>query len=204
MKKLLLLSALLWMTTAVNAQLNGIYIDDGIELSGSQWHFGNYSVIEANNSNYLVISPDGYCYRKLAAFVPERFEAAFGMRPQRYRPYVYGDYLGWYIEAGNKIYFNFPDGHIIELRTILPFHNYYYHIKGLHYLNLRNWHWRHNYRPFRPNGYYYDFNPPRRYKPAKPGHNRHMDRPGRPPRQRGDGKKHEERQRRNHRDSRRR
>ena len=175
MKKVLLFLVILFIGQNTFAQVNDIYVNDGVVLSGNQWHFDNYSVIEANDGNYLVVSPNGYNYQYLPAFVPRTFEHRYNERVYSFKPYVFNGCLGWYIDCPAHDYFCYPNGTLVTLSYVPVFHNFYYAVRHLRHINLRNWHWR---RP----GYYYKphpYHPPHNhYRPPYQHHpNGNVSRP---------------------------
>ena len=174
MKKVLLFLVLLFVGQTTFAQINDIYINDGVVLSGNQWHFDNYSVIEANNGNYLVIYPNGYNYQYLPAFAPRVFENLYHERVYSFKPYVFNNCLGWYVDCPVHDYFYYPNGTLVTLNYVPVFHNFYYTLRHLRHINLRNWYWRRPdyYRPHSTPLYQNHFRPPYQHHP-----NGHVARP---------------------------
>ena len=166
MKKVLLFLAILLMGQSAFAQINDIYINDGVVLSGNQWHFDNYSVMEANNGNYLVVNPYGYTYQYLPPFVPADFEARYRERVYSFQPYIYNNCLGWYVNCSVNRYFYYPNGALVRLSYVPVFHQVYYTLKHLRHINLRNWHWhRPGYNYYNPRPPQHNYRPPQQHRP---------------------------------------
>ena len=143
MKRVLFFLALLLTMQTANAQINDIYLSSGVVLSDNQWHFDDYTVIEANNGTYLVITPNNYYYSRLAPFDRYAFEYSYGVNVLGFKPYVYNNCLGWYIQGSYSNYFYNPvTNACITLSFVPVFYDFYYSVQRLRHLNLRYWHWR--------------------------------------------------------------
>lgn len=151
MKQILLLVGLL-ASIVVNAQNQGIKIDDGIFLTGKQWHYEDYSILEANYNYYLVINPKEYYYVKLEDFDPEPFYAAINDSIVKYQPYVYKKQIGWFVQGQVLSYFYSPQ---IGVTTLLDPRIRYgtktYYVCRKEYLDVSKWHWYSSSKPFRHN-----------------------------------------------------
>jgi len=151
-----------------SAQLNDIYLSNDVVLSDNQWHFDDYSVIEATGNNYLVITPNRYYYNYLPPFSVFDFEMRYGDRVRYYKPYVYNGAFGWYVDCIYQDYFYCPSTMVcIRLSYVPVFYNFYYNIYRHRHIDLRCWHWR-------PHGHYHHLWKP----PHRPHH--HYDKPHRP------------------------
>ena len=191
MKKVLFFLVCLFTMQIANAQVNDIYLRNGVILSDNQWHFDDYSVIEANNGVYLVITPNNHYYSQLLPFNRDYFEYAYGVNVLAYKPYVYGGVLGWYVQGYYNNYFYNPELNRCFALTYVPiFYDFYYSVYRLTHLNLRHWHWR------KEGSYYHLWYPRHHQHPPRSGHkvnpvhknppprNGHQTRPpqGNPPR----------------------
>ncbi|MBQ8870473.1 MAG: hypothetical protein IJ019_03760 [Alphaproteobacteria bacterium] len=187
MKKVLLFLAFVLVMQTATAQLNDIYLSDDVVLSDNQWHFDDYSVIEATGNNYLVITPNRYYYCHLPPFSVFDFEMRYGDRVRSYKPYVYNNAFGWYVNGVYHDYFYCPVTSVcIRLSYVPVFYNFYYHFNRHRHIDLRCWHWR-------PHGHYHHLWKP----PHRPHH--HYDKPhnlhngydkSRPPRNDGFSRPH--------------
>ena len=161
MKKFLLLFlAFACSMQLASAQLNDIYLSDEIVLTDNQWHFDDYSVIEATNNNYLVVTPNAYYYRQLPPFNRMEFERRYNDLVRSISPYVYDNYFGWYVQCVNYHYFYRPDTRVCIILSYVPvFYNFHYNVYRHRHLDLRHWHWR-------PTGrYHHLWKPPHRPQP---------------------------------------
>ena len=168
MKKVLLFLVCVFTVHISSAQLNDIYLSNDVVLSDNQWHFDDYSVIEATGNNYLVITPNQYYYYYLPAFNVFDFEIRYGDRVCSYKPYVYRNNLGWYVNGAYHNYFYYPaNGYCVMLSYVPVFYDFYYQFKRHRHIDLRCWHWR-------PHGHYHHLWKP----PHRPHH--HYDKPHHP------------------------
>ena len=173
MKKVLFFLALLFAIQTAKAQVNDIYLQDGIVLTDNQWHFDDYSVIEANNGTYLVITPNGHYYTQLSPFERYTFERHYGVNVLTYRPFIYNTYIGWYVQTNLYDLFYCPlTGECVTIPYVPTFYDFYYKVKRLRHLNLRYWHWRNEGR------YHHLWRPPQHHiHHHHPHHNTHYSPP---------------------------
>ena len=171
MKKFLLLFlAFACSMQLASAQLDDIYLSDEIVLTDNQWHFDDYSVIEARNNNYLVVTPNAYYYRQLPPFNRYDFERLYNERVYSISPYVYDNAFGWYVKCAYYHYFYCPiTGVCYRLSYIPVFYNFHYNVYRHRHIDLRYWHWR-------PNGRYHHL-----WKPPHHHHPHHKPPQHRPP-----------------------
>lgn len=126
-------------------------IEDGVDLTGEQWHTNDASILAANNSQYIVVrGPTRYRYVLGSLNIPA-YERVWGYRISDYRPYYYNGSLGWYVLAGLINYFIYPDGRWCRLGYEPYYYPYRYHIAHCHRINFFDWHFwhgrhHHNYR----------------------------------------------------------
>lgn len=168
MKKFLLLLALCLGVSFANAQVVGFYVDDGVNLSGSQWHYDNLSIIDAGNSNYLVITPNEYYYSYLPPFYAPVINYVINDVTLSYRPYVRYGYIGWYIIGIYGSYFVYPRSnawYCVKLYSRPVYYNYHYNLCGVRYVDMRRWHFAPPPGP-RPHNHYHHGTPP----PPRPNH----------------------------------
>lgn len=126
-----------------NAQVAGFYINDGYALNGNQWHYPNLSIIDAGQSNYLVITPTEYYYSSLPVFDAPTINSFLPDVAQTYRPYIWNGYLGWLVYARYGIYFVYEWGnswHYARIDTTPVYYNYCYNLCGVRYIDMRRWH----------------------------------------------------------------
>ena len=142
MKKVLLFLAFALVMQVAQAQINEIYLSNGVVLTGNQWHFDDYSVMEANDGLYVVITPNGYNYYQLQHFDKLSFELAYSDIVYSVKPYIYNNQFGWYVRGHYRNYFYYPSGSVIVLSYVPTFYTFHYDVARLTYLNLRHWHWR--------------------------------------------------------------
>ena len=142
MKKVLLFLAFALVMQVASAQINDIYLSNGVVLTGNQWHFDDYSVMEANNGIYVIVTPNGYNYYQLQQFDKVSFELAYADIVYSVRPYIYNNQFGWYIRGHYRNYFYYPNGSVIVMSYVPTFYTFHYDVARLTYLNLRYWHWR--------------------------------------------------------------
>ena len=142
MKKVLLFLAFALVMQVAQAQINEIYLSNGVVLTGNQWHFDDYSVMEANNGVYIIITPNGYNYYQLQHFDKLSFELAYSEIVYSVKPYIYNNQFGWYIRGHYRNYFYYPDGSVVVLSYVPTFYTFHYDVARLTYLNLRYWHWK--------------------------------------------------------------
>ena len=199
MKKVLLVLAVLFAVQTASAQLNDIYLRDDVVLSGNQWHFDDYSVIEANNDVYLVITPNAHYYKHLPPFNKVAFEQYYGISVLGVRPYVFNSYLGWYVQGYYSNYFYDPiHSTCITLSYVPVFYNFYYSVQRLRHLNLRYWHWKTSgryYQIWHSSRRHHDHYRNPHFQPngpaVRPGNNPHRNgpavRPGNNPHRNGNG-----------------
>ena len=161
-----MLALLLGLQTA-SAQINDIYVRDGIVLTGNQWHFDEYSIMEANDYNYLVITPNQYYYYRLTPLNLGYLSGYYGDTMLECTPYVYSGTFGWYVRGRRYHYFCYPNGSMIRLSYVPVFHEFFYAISRLRHLNMRHWHWRHPRYHHLP-GYRCL---PNHHRPSLPGYN---------------------------------
>lgn len=143
MKKFLLLLALCLGVSIANAQVTGFYVDDGVVLSGNQWHYDNLSIVDAGSSNYLVITPNEYYYSYLPAFYTPTINYLIGDIVLGYRPYVRNGYLGWYVQARYGHYFVYQwanKWYALGLYSVPVYYSYSYNLIGMRYIDMRRWH----------------------------------------------------------------
>lgn len=118
-------------------------IDDGVDLTGEQWHTNDASILAANNSQYIVVrGPTRYRYVLGSLNIPA-YERVWGYRISDYRPYYYNGSLGWYVLAGLINYFIYPDGRWCRLSYEPYYYPYRYHIAHCHRINFFDWHFWH-------------------------------------------------------------
>lgn len=126
-------------------------VEDGVDLTGDQWHTDDASILAANNSQYIVVrGPTRYRYSLGRLDIPA-YERLWGYRVSSYRPYYYNGSLGWYVLAGLVNYFIYPDGRWCRLDYRPYYYPYRYHIAHCHRINFFDWHFwhgrsHHNYR----------------------------------------------------------
>lgn len=141
MKKLLLILIACFFVLTVAAQNKGIHVDKRIYLTGNQWHYDNLSILEANETYYMVITPQEYYYDKLEAFDLETFLRSIDDEVLDQFPYVYKNTLGWYVRGKHLSYFCFPNGKVTTLYPApLKYANKYYVCRKL-YIDISKWHW---------------------------------------------------------------
>ena len=175
MKKFLLLLAFCLGVSIANAQVVGFYVDDGVVLSGKQWHCNNLSIIDAGSSNYLIITPTEYYYSYLPEFYTPTINGLIGDVVLTYRPYVKDGCLGWYIHARYADYFLYQwEGYWQAVRIYYApvYYNYLYNLCGMRYIDMRRWHFAPPPGP-RPHHHHHHGTPPHHHgtPPHHPGHN---------------------------------
>ena len=180
MKKLLLFLAFALVMQVASAQINDVYLSSGVVLTGNQWHFDDYSVMEANNGVYVIVTPNGYNYYQLQQFDKRSFELAYADVVYSMKPYIYNNQFGWYIRGHYRNYFYYPNGNIIVMSYEPTFYTFHYDVARLTYLNLRYWHWRtaglYHHLWHKPHHYHH---PPQKHhhNHPHPGHNGQHNRP---------------------------
>ena len=147
MKKVLFLAVTLMLSLSSAAQ--GYYvsnddyiytINDGIVLTGEQWHTNDASILAANNSQYLVVRGPTREYHLLRMFSAYDYERIWGRHISHYKPYYHFGCLGWYVVAGLVDYFIFPDGRWCRLATRPHYYSYHYHVAHCRHINFYDWH----------------------------------------------------------------
>lgn len=147
MKKILFILAICLFATSANAQKNGIPVDKRIYLTGEQWHYDNFSILEANNDYYMVISPKEYYYEKLEPMDREAFNTVVNDTILDCYPYVLKNSLGWYIRGKYLCYFYSRKGNLTVLHPQPLKYNYRYYVCLKLFIDLSRWHW---YTPSKP------------------------------------------------------
>ena len=163
MKKFLLLLVLCLGVSITNARDVGFYLDEGVTLSGDQWHYDNLSIVYAGNGNYLVITPNEYHYSYLADFSYPLVRNLIRDEPASYRPYVRDNYIGWLVYGRSATYFVYQIGngwYCMRFYSAPVYYDYRYELYGIRYVDMRRWH-------FAP--------------PPVPRHHRHHHHHGTPP-----------------------
>lgn len=147
MKKLIftILSLAFVFAASARSHEEMIRVDDGIFLSGNQWHYDGFSILEANYNYYMVVSPQEYYYEKLPDFNPDSFYSSVNDTILSYQPYVYKGRLGWRIRGAVLFYFYDSDGKTTTLYPIPVSYKFDYFVKNKEYLDFSHWHW---YRPY--------------------------------------------------------
>lgn len=173
MKKILFLFLVFALAMQTSkAQVYDIYIPSGVVLTDNQWHTDGYCIVQAGDDRYLVINPNGYDYYTLQPFDVVDFTTRTGDVALSYKPYVYYNILGWFVEGRSHIYFAYPLGGYRVLSYRPVYYDYYYTFRFLRHLNMRNYYW---YRP------YYRPRPLPHHGPSyRPGNGHHPGY-GRPP-----------------------
>lgn len=172
MKKILFLFLVFALAMQTSkAQVYDIYIPSGVVLTDNQWHTDGYCIVQAGDDRYLVITPSGYDYYTLQPFDVVDFTTRTGDVALSYKPYVYYNILGWFVEGRRYTYFAYPLGGYRVLNYRPVYYDYYYTFRFLRHLNMRNYYWyRPYYRP-RPLPHHGpSYRPPRYDRP--PMHNR--------------------------------
>ena len=156
---------LVFAVQATNAQVYDIEIPSNVVLTDNQWHTDGYSIVEANDNVYLVLTPSGYSYYTLPPFDVAAFEAMSGDIVRSYRPY-YNHTLGWYVKGRRYSYFYHAGGYNVISAPV--YYNYHYQFGYVRSLNLRNYYWYiPNYR-IRPLRHWHEYRrPPAHNRPPK-------------------------------------
>lgn len=186
MKKYLLLALLSLLGMTASAQYeDDIYIDTSsnygyqvatnVDLTGEQWHTDDVSILAAANNLYLIVNGANQFVRTLCMPRWAYYERLWRYPISSYRPYYYNGCLGWYVVANLVNYFIYPDGRWCRLSYVPHYYPYRYRVAHRHYLDFRNWHFRHP----RPRNHYA---PPRHAPYVKPrsvapGHKRYAPAP---------------------------
>lgn len=141
MKKIIFILAACLLSISAAAQKNGIPVDKRIYLTGEQWHYETFSILEANNNYYMVISPKEYSYEKLEPFDREKFDAVVNDTILDIQPYIFKKILGWYIRGKGLCYFYSPKGNITTLYPQPLKFCYQYFVCRKLFIDLSRWHW---------------------------------------------------------------
>jgi len=156
MKRFLLLLAMCFSIGMANAQVSGFYVDDGIYLSDRQWHYDNLSIVEANNSLYLIITPYEYYYSYLDPINQEEVSYFINDDIVSCSPYVRGSVIGWLVCGRYERYFVYRRYNslcYVKLLAAPVFYNYSYNLYGKHFVDMRRWHFA---PPPGPRPHHYD------------------------------------------------
>lgn len=120
MKKILFLFLVLaFMMQPSKAQKYNVYVPSDVVLTGNQWQTSDgYTVAEANDDIYLVISPNGSAeYYTMPPFNTFAVSALLKDVIFSYHPYFFGNRLGWLVEGRLAFYFVHPPRDYCVLRT---------------------------------------------------------------------------------------
>ena len=150
MKRILLFLMLVLAMQTSRAQLYDIYIPSGVDLTDNQWHHDGYSIVEANNNRYLVVSPNSYNYYTLMPFDFFTVGRIINDAILSYCPYFYNNVLGWYVEGRYRSYFVYPYGTYVVLSYRPVFYDYYFAFRHVLHLNMRSFYWHRRFYTPRP------------------------------------------------------
>ncbi|MBQ7659546.1 MAG: hypothetical protein IJS26_02225 [Alphaproteobacteria bacterium] len=156
------------------------FVPNEVVLTNNQWHLDGYSIVEANNNQYLVFTPEGFQIYRLWPFDAFLFSQRVRDAVLSYKPCVYQHELGWFVEGRRFCYFARSSGSYSVLYTLPTYYNYWFDFRYLRYVDLREYYW------FNPRFVPMPLTPPRHYD-YPPYYHRPMPwpryEPYRPPRQ---------------------
>lgn len=122
-------------------QVYDIVVPSGVVLTNNQWHLDGYSIVEANNNQYLVITPESYQFCKLWPFDAFLFSRRVRDVVLSYKPCVYQNELGWFVEGRRFCYFARSNGSYSVLYALPTYYNYWFKFRYLRYVDLREYYW---------------------------------------------------------------
>lgn len=122
-----------------------VVLDDDLVLTDRQWHTDDYSILEADGNQYVLLrGTDKYRYH-LGRLNYSAYSRLFGdvIVESNCRPYYYDNQFGWFVSGSRGTYFVYPDGrsHYFRDRYYPRYYDdYYYPVRHSRCLNIFSWH----------------------------------------------------------------
>lgn len=141
MKKLLFLAIALVLSTSI-AFAQDFYLPEGITLTGRQYHYDGFSIMETDKEGQYLMISEG-CEPSFETLAPFTYNGQYG--PIReVRPYYYSNAMRWYIQTDYGRFIVWSDGSMSKIDWRPTYYrNYRYSCAGARFLNFLSWHYRH-------------------------------------------------------------